>query len=500
VNPRVKFIRKATGEKNFLDEIRNTKRQVNRMETAEGLDSSVNETEQNLFMDTNETIITNGRLVTTGAESETTVAEEDGFIGTVVSGNGVTPFDEAGTFNLAIINDGETTYGVGQGGTYSNGMDFFNRQLATGTSTDQRQLRSGFQELQGNDDPSYIFEFLDTAVGANLITSNPDFETGDATGWTLSAGSAVVATSRYGWGSYCLELDNDSTDEATSNKYACSAGSTLSVNFETLDFSRITVYIRFYNAVPTLLSSSIVFSKTNEYFTGSVSGSVIVPIGATQFDIYIDRSSTAPVITLFDNFDVHVVTIANEFGFHGEDGQILMGNGKFKTNDVGAYIPRGSLSGVVFANNTRTAISTVGNTTVFDLTVPANFFSKGHIRIYFDVFTDANANNRTLTATLTLGASTAVLENLGTSTNVNRLRKFQASIGKGGTDVQDIFFDGYFINDNSTTVVVDGEYTQANETESETIALSLTLSLSGSVDAGWYNNVKVETVMNVEAW
>lgn len=441
-----------------------------------------------------------GRFISPNAESLSTEPSATDFSGSVLSGDGVTPFDEAGNFNLVIINEGATTYGVGQSGTYSNGVDFFNRQLATGTSTDQRQLRSGFQELQDNDDPSYIFEFLDTAVGANLITSNPDFETGDATGWTLSAGSAVVATSRYGWGSYCLELDGYSTDEATSNKYACSAGSTLSVNFETLYFNRITVYIRFYNAVSTLLSSSIVFSKPNEYFAGSVSGSVIVPIGATQFDIYIDRSSTAYVTTLFDNFYVKVVTISNEFGFHGEDGQILMGNGKFKTNDLGAYIPRGNLNGTVFANNVKTTISTSGQTTVFDITVPANFFTKGQLRFSCEGFIDPDGNNRTLTARFIVGGTTVSIASQ-TSTTDNFVDKFEGSIGFDSTDNQNVFLTQYRARDDgATSGFVRKEIGTASNDDASTIAVSFTLQLSGSVTLGWFNNVVVESIMNTDVW
>lgn len=53
MNPRIKFLRKAAGDTNFLDEIRRGKRQMNRMETAEGLDSSLQEADFMVTFDTN---------------------------------------------------------------------------------------------------------------------------------------------------------------------------------------------------------------------------------------------------------------------------------------------------------------------------------------------------------------------------------------------------------------------------------------------------------------
>lgn len=508
MNPRIKFLNKAIGDGNFFNEIGKVKRQANRMETAEGLDSSVAESQENIFMDTNETIITNGRLVTTSAESETTVAEEDGFTGTVVSGNGVVPFDEAGTFNLAIINDGVTSYGVGQGGEYANGLDFVGVHKATGTSTAERRLRRGFQELQGNDDPSYIFEFLDTNVGSNLITSNPDFETGDATGWTLGAGSSVVATSGIGapsgFGSYCLKFGASSTDEVTSNKYACTAGNTLKVSFDVFNIaSYADVYIRFYNATPTLISTILVKSWTtviNYASPEEISINTVVPVGATQFEIYLLKNTVPNSGFYLDNFSVTVATISNEFGFHGEDGHLLMGNGKFKTNDIGEYITRGSLPSVVYSAVGRTNISTSGSTTVFDLTVPANFFIKGQLRFKVDAYTDATGTPRNLTSTLTVAGTTNQLV-LTTGTSLNRLHIISGNIGYASADKQDSFTWFKQVQDGATSVLIEGgQYTEHSGDDASAITVTLTLALSGAVDAGWFNNVIVETVMNTDVW
>lgn len=448
--------------------------------------------------------INEGAFIDPASESSSENPEDSSFTGVFLTGDGFTPADGAGEFNLGFVDAGVTFYGIGEAGEYANGMDFVGVHKATGTSTAERRLRRGFQELQGNDDPSYIFEFLDTAAGANLITSNPGFETGDATGWTFSSGTSVVASSLAGspsgWGSYCLKLDNGTNDSATSDKYACSAGSVLLMSFEvTGGADDISVYIRFYNAVPTLLSSSLI-KELDAYPTpNTFSGQAVVPVGATQFDVYVLKTVSSPGTPYFDNFDVQVVTISNEFGFHGEDGHLLMGNGKFKTNDLGAYISRGKFRGVVYSKSERTNITqtSTDSTTVFSVTVPANFFSKGYLRFECWAWTNT-PTSRTLTTTLTCGASTAVTA-ISTGAGQLRLNRFYGSISKGGSNIQDMFLVHNIFEDNVvTTWNPEGEYTQAGETESGTISVSLTMGLSNTVTAGWFGGVFVEAIMDVD--
>lgn len=445
-----------------------------------------------------------GAFVDPSDDSGSEEPTDSSFSGVFLTGDSFTPADEAGDFNFARVESGVTKYAFNGSGTYSNGLDFFNVQKATGTSTAERRLRSGFQELQGNDDPSYLFEYLDTNVGANLITLNPGYETGDSTGWTLSSGSAVVADVYFG-SNYMLRLDE--ADQATSDKYACSAGSTLNVSYPAYSSKaggNVISYIRFYNAVPTLLSTVTLVTHSGIVLNASYSAQVVVPVGATQFDIYIDNNNAGgtPGAIYLDNFSVTVVTISNEFGFHGEDGQLLMGNGKFKTNDLGAYISRGNLSGVVFATNTNTTISTSGQTTVFSGTIPANFFTKGQIRFKVMAYVNTNASGRTITPRLIVGGTTLTGFVYTLGGNLVWVVSFEGTISYNATDVQELNLSTERVQSatGGTSYAKDISRGTAANDDASTIDLSFTLQLSGGVDTGIFSSVIVEDIMNVDVW
>lgn len=157
-------------------------------------------------------------------------------------------------------------------------------------------------------------------------------------------------------------------------------------------------------------------------------------------------------------------------------------------------------SGIVYSSNARTNISVVGNTTVFSIAVPAYYFVAGFLRFSLDAWVDQNASNRTLTGTLTVGATSAVVALGGGGANVLTLWDIEGSVGRGGTNVQDLFVTMESVVDNSSTVTKNGEYEAAAETESGAITVSLTLGLSGTVDAGWFNNVVVEAVDAGNTW
>jgi hypothetical protein len=157
-------------------------------------------------------------------------------------------------------------------------------------------------------------------------------------------------------------------------------------------------------------------------------------------------------------------------------------------------------SGVVHSSNARTTISTAGSTTVFSITVPAYYFVAGFLRFSCAAWLDQNANNRTLTATLTVGATSAVAALGGAGANANTLWNIYGTVGRGGANVQDLFLWMDHTIDNSSSPQTNGEYEQAGSTESGTITVSLTLSLNGSVDAGWFNNVVVEAIDNGSTW
>jgi len=172
----------------------------------------------------------------------------------------------------------------------------------------------------------------------------------------------------------------------------------------------------------------------------------------------------------------------------------------FSTIVAGAQVEK-AFSGVVYASGARVNISQVGaNTTIFSVTVPAYFFATGFLRFSCSAYVDQNASNRTLTSILNCGASNATAAIGGGGANVISVYSFSGKIGKGGTDVQDMFLWSKRTTINSTTTTEDADYTAAAGTESGTITVSFTLSLSGTADAAWADNIVVEAFDNGNTW
>lgn len=145
----------------------------------------------------------------------------------------------------------------------------------------------------------------------NLLASNPDFETGDTTGWTLT-GASVSASSPIS-GSYSLIMKLN-VDLATSNKHSCAKYKSLSVSFIAYrpavsgggyGGSYVTsVYLRFYDTSLNLLSTVTVKQWLNATIAlDTFSTNADVPRNATLFDIYIVQAFDTEYIYL-DNFTV----------------------------------------------------------------------------------------------------------------------------------------------------------------------------------------------------
>lgn len=154
------------------------------------------------------------------------------------------------------------------------------------------------------------------------------------------------------------------------------------------------------------------------------------------------------------------------------------------------------MMGTVFTSHLKTSISTSGQTTVFSITVPANYFAGaqgGHIHFKVCAYVDANANVRTLTPRLIVGGTTMTnAAYVFTMTaNTNRVIIYEGWISRNASGVQEVVLrSGRGDVLGAYTEVIDE--TTASNTDTAAITISFTLQLSGSVDAGYFNAVAVE--------
>lgn len=142
------------------------------------------------------------------------------------------------------------------------------------------------------------------------------------------------------------------------------------------------------------------------------------------------------------------------------------------------------------ADNLRTSISTAGETTVFSVAVPANFFAAEGSIFTFKVYArlDTNASARTITARLKVGATTVTFAQNNGSTSIFSFC-FEGRVSRGGVDAQDIFLNTKRWNESladapSGTQNID--YGAAAEDDAAAITIAFTLQMSGSVDSAWF--------------
>jgi hypothetical protein len=210
-----------------------------------------------------------------------------------------------GNFTLAQILLGAVQYGIGDNGEFIRGVSFLSNHLAT-VGTYNRRVRRGFQEVSGK--PAYLIEYIDDAVGTNLITSNPGFESGDFTGYATSANWAVVSDPYSG--TYAAQSTNISGAPLVTNKYAISAGSSYAFSVQnkitTLGCANALIEAKWYNAVPTLLKTDVIWSGAPTIPYVKAPATLLAPAGATQVEI----SITPPMDDGFIVDDLSIVLVS----------------------------------------------------------------------------------------------------------------------------------------------------------------------------------------------
>ena len=147
---------------------------------------------------------------------------------------------------------------------------------------------------------------------ANKITSNPSFETGDFTGWTVSGAGYAVGTESFDGtlphdGVYLAYYNTSSsltTYTLTLDKYAVTEGLNykfgLAFGFKGME-NGIIVTIRWFDAGSTLLQTDTMFSYTGSANSGmSKKFSVLTaPSDATQAEIKVTTYNNGSGVTEF---------------------------------------------------------------------------------------------------------------------------------------------------------------------------------------------------------
>jgi hypothetical protein len=153
---------------------------------------------------------------------------------------------------------------------------------------------------------------------------------------------------------------------------------------------------------------------------------------------------------------------------------------------------------MLYAKAEKVNISTSGETDVFNLTLPANFFASGggSIRFGFDVLIDANASARGTTPKLYIGATSNSLA-FQTSANTVTRARVNGSIFRTGVDTQMGSTNiGLIFQTGLTTNYYPGPYVSGVADDAAEIVVRFTLQLSGTVDAGWFGGVVVEKILD----
>ena len=270
-----------------------------------------------------------------------------------------------GNFGLANVLLGAVQYGIGESGEFIRGVSFLSNHLATVGAYDRR-ARRGFQELDSK--PAYLIEYIDDAVGTNLVTVNPEFESGSLTGWTAAdteAGASWAASTDSPYsGSYCARYITGSTTGAgnctlTSNKYAIT-GDTAYRCAIAARHARISVVlnIRWYDSGSSLLRTDVIYScSASTAFTWELKQvALLSPSSATQVEVYV-YGSWSSAMTPGVKLDVDSASIValSEYAYSRWDD-----NGKYDGDEVAEVntlgIPQSDLQ---FADQMITAVTVV---------------------------------------------------------------------------------------------------------------------------------------------
>lgn len=203
-----------------------------------------------------------------------------------------------GNFGLANVLNGKVRFGIGESGMRITGVEFLENHTATVGAIDRR-ARRGFQEIDSA--LAYLLEYMEDAVGSNLITSNPGFETGDLTGWTSSGGWAVSSATPLMTGSYYVTNGGTPVNTLTSSKYSgMTPGATYKVSARLRDAGG-PFYAKWYTSADVLLRTDIVHQSS--WVTAVVSANLVAPATAAKIELQIAGYGSC------DDFSVELVTV-----------------------------------------------------------------------------------------------------------------------------------------------------------------------------------------------
>lgn len=212
------------------------------------------------------------QLITQGAtwDDYTVQASMSTVDGAIVAGSGSVRLDSSGiTLLNAIIN----------GSIVKNDGGSWDITHTAQVGSNQNKMKFGLASNALNNDSEAVWELEDLdAVSPNLLTTNAGFEVGNTSGWTatVTSGSFSVFASlvdSYDGTYHARSIGNKSNtpvgklETATANRATVAAETQYKVSFAAKHYLRsgsaMQVYVDFYNAGGTLLSSVLVYSPTS---------------------------------------------------------------------------------------------------------------------------------------------------------------------------------------------------------------------------------------------
>lgn len=161
---------------------------------------------------------------------------------------------------------------------------------------------------------------------------------------------------------------------------------------------------------------------------------------------------------------------------------------------IGGAQTKQAVTHYVNAQNTLTVISTSGQTTVFSITLPAKFFSAtngGHLGFRVMCYFDMAGTGRNVTPRLTVGGTTFTGSVSSLGSGSTWVFEILGEISRNTTDSQECTFRQNRFSTSAGTYSPFWERTSFTNDDDSTIAVTLTLQLSGAVDLGYFFLVDV---------
>lgn len=158
------------------------------------------------------------------------------------------------------------------------------------------------------------------------------------------------------------------------------------------------------------------------------------------------------------------------------------------------YVDDNSHRYVLYAKSESTTISISGETTVFEVALPAGFFAAGGYQLRWSVagLVHVSTSVRNFISRLYVNGVEVVETLLSLTINAAYRYRHEGVMLRSGSDAQ--------VSDFYTTLLYSapglryGGYAATTEDEGAEIVVRFTLQLSGTVTAGWFGGVTVERV------